>query len=355
MDKIRLLFTHREMDSIVEALAYGLAENDSFDIFICSEKVKVPTMDKNVLLLPCPPIRGKLDFRAVNVLRSYNREYAFDLIYSVSSSGLSTAVLATLFTKAKHIAYRGTGAKIRRFDPTYYLGILNPKVNHIVCETTHVERYLREFFDQSKLSVAVKPFSLDWVRSAKEAPIEVPEFADRELRLITVANTKGRPYKGLTTLIEAVNLLLDESVSLTIVGDYEESDYQLAMTGGNKSAFYFAGQQDKAMHYMAGSDAYVLPSFRDASPRVVREAMALALPTIVSDIPGSRDLILPNETGLLFPAGNAQVLAEKIKELLHNKDKRIEMGHLGQERIKTDFSLANYIKFFVNLFQGIMK
>ena len=64
----------------------------------------------------------------------------------------------------------------------------------------------------------------------------------------------------------------------------------------------FVGETPEAMSYMAGTDVYVLPSWRDTSPRVVRKAMSLSLPTIVSDIPGSRDLILSGQTGLLAPA-----------------------------------------------------
>ena len=47
----------------------------------------------------------------------------------------------------------------------------------------------------------------------------------------------------------------------------------------------FVGETPEAMSYMAGTDVYVLPSWRDTSPRVVRKAMSLSLPTIVSDIP----------------------------------------------------------------------
>ena len=75
----------------------------------------------------------------------------------------------------------------------------------------------------------------------------------------------------------------------------------------------FVGEMPEAMSYMAGTDVYVLPSWCDAFPRVVREAMSLSLPTIVSDIPGSRDLILPGQTGLLAPARDAKALSEAIR------------------------------------------
>ena len=49
----------------------------------------------------------------------------------------------------------------------------------------------------------------------------------------------------------------------------------------------------------------------------MREAMSLSLPTIVSDIPGSRDLILPGQTGLLAPAQDAKALSEAAPRDAH--------------------------------------
>ena len=83
-------------------------------------------------------------------------------------------------------------------------------------------------------------------------------------------------------------------------------------------------------------------------PRVVREAMSLSLPTIVSDIPGSRDLILPGQTGLLAPARD-----EAISWMLTHPEERRAMGRQGRERIARDFSPAAYMGLFVRLFRSL--
>ena len=88
----------------------------------------------------------------------------------------------------------------------------------------------------------------------------------------------------------------------------------------------FVGEMPEAMSYMAGTDVYVLPSWRDASPRVVREAISLSLPAIVSDIPGSRDLILSGQMGLLAPAQDAKALSEAIRWMLTHPEERRAMG-----------------------------
>ena len=58
---------------------------------------------------------------------------------------------------------------MKKLDPTYYMGILNPRVDHIVCETADIQEYLTRYIDKDKLSVSVKPFDIDWVAGLCES------------------------------------------------------------------------------------------------------------------------------------------------------------------------------------------
>ena len=351
---IRLLITHREADEAILVLARGLAQLSDFEVYFTREGITSVTKEEGVTFLPCPPITGKLNLSVIRLLRRYAKEYGFDLTYSPGSSGLSNALMATLGLRTKNVAYRGTGARVRRTDPTYYLGILNPRVRHVVCETEHVAGYLRSFFPAGKLTVATKPFSLPWADKALSAPLEVEELKDKELRLSMVANNKGRPFKGLRTLLEAMVELNDHRVGLVLVGNYDEEDRAWIEATPVGKDVVFVGESPEAMRYMAGTDVYVLPSWRDASPRVVREAMSLSLPTIVSELPGRRDLILPDKTGLLAPAQDAKALAEVIRWMLTHPEERKAMGRAGRERIARDFSPTAYTELFARLFRGQM-
>ena len=73
-------------------------------------------------------VLAKVNLSVIRLLRRYTKQYHFDLTYSPGSSGLSNVLMATLGLGTKNVAYRGTGARVRRTDPTYYLGILNPRV-----------------------------------------------------------------------------------------------------------------------------------------------------------------------------------------------------------------------------------
>ena len=140
---------------------------------------------------------------------------------------------------------------------------------------------------------------------------------------------------------------------MVFIGDYDQSDYELAQSGPFAGRIHFAGFCKDASHFLAGQDIFVLPSLRDASPRVVREAMACGLPCIVSDIVGARDLLIDGVTGLLFPPGSPQALATAIQTLADDEARRKAMGVAGRERIVRDFNSNDYVARFRELFYSL--
>ena len=140
---MNILLVYKEADIATYKMLEGLSKLDDFNIYIASPQSYT---DKNIYgnctPLDLPVITSKFNWNVIRALRKIIKTYRIDLIYSPSSSGLSNALFASIGTRAKNIAYRGTQAKLKRFDPTYYLGILNPAVEHVVCETKDIEEYL---------------------------------------------------------------------------------------------------------------------------------------------------------------------------------------------------------------------
>lgn len=196
-----------------------------------------------------PVITSKFNWNVIRALRKIIKTYRIDLIYSPSSSGLSNALFASIGTRAKNIAYRGTQAKLKRFDPTYYLGILNPAVEHVVCETKDIEEYLSRFIARKRLTTSTKPFDIDWIKEAVRTPKQADDIPDDAFRCIYIGATKNRPFKGLTDLIDAFILLDDPRVHLTIVGEYGENDFQLAQQSKVSAQIHFLGQRSDAISF----------------------------------------------------------------------------------------------------------
>ena len=351
---MNILVTHRAVDVATYKMLGLLSQNDFFKIYVAvpSEK-EVARLEGKCIPLMISPIESKFSWKVVKALRTYVKEYHIDLIFSPSTSGLSNSLLATIGTNVKNVGYRGTQAKVKKLDPTYYMGLLNPRVDHIVCETEDIKVYLSRYIDNNKLSVSVKPFDIDWVAEACLHPKQAEGVPEDAFKCVYVGTTKGRPFKGLTYLIKAFQLLNAPEAHLVVIGDYDNSDYELAQNGPGGDRIHFLWNREDAIHFLPKQDLFILPALRDASPRVVREAMACGVPCIVTDIPGARDLIVDNESGLLVPSASPEKIAEAMRSLMNDRDKLKKLAKASRERIINEFSVEAYVEYFDKLFASL--
>ncbi len=118
--------------------------------------------------------------------------------------------------------------------------------------------------------------------------------------------------------------------TLTVVGDGPYLEELRELLAGTPTTFtgYREGEELSAL--FATSDLFVFPSATDTFGNVVLEAQASGLPIIVTDQGGPMENILPGETGLVVPAGDAAALLGAIETLLDNPDRMRAMGRAGR-------------------------
>lgn len=353
---MNLLVTHREIDLAGYELMAALAKNPDIKIYItASTPEEVERIKGDCVPVMIPPLKSKIVFKAIKALRRIIKQYEVDFIYSPSSAGLSNALLASSGLKTKNLGYRGTQAKVRKSDPTYYLGVLNPRLTHLFCATEDTVEYMSGFISRDKISFMPKPFELSWVEEACKNPKKVDGIPEGAFKLINIAVHKDRPYKGLTDLLNAFYLVDDPRLHLTVIGSYGESDALLAAKGVEEGRIHLLGLRNDAINYIPTHDLYVLPSWRDAEPRVVKEAMACGVPCIVTDIPGARILIKDNVTGKLCSSHNPEKMAETIKMFMNDPVMTEQYGKASREFVRDNYRLDKCVKRFENVLYALDK
>ena len=162
------------------------------------------------------------------------------------------------------------------------------------------------------------------------------------------------PEKGLATLIEA-SALSGQRVVLAGAGPEEASLRQLAAE--LDANVVFAGRLDgAALHKVIGeAKALILPSeWYENAPISILEAYALGRPVIGADIGGIPEMVRPGETGVLFPSGDAQALAEAMLAMAARPAaSRAGMGAAGRAWVETSFSPAAYRDGTLDLYRAI--
>ena len=83
------------------------------------------------------------------------------------------------------------------------------------------------------------------------------------------------------------------------------------------------------------TDLLCLPTrYGEGLPRIVLEAAACAVPAVVSDVAGCREIVIDGKTGRLIPPGDARALLEALRELIETPALRAKMGHNARKRVE---------------------
>ena len=93
----------------------------------------------------------------------------------------------------------------------------------------------------------------------------------------------------------------------------------------------FLGYLDDVRPAIEASSVYVLPSYREGTPRTVLEAMAMGRPIITTDAPGCRETVVDGENGLLVPVKSVDGLVEAMMRFIENPHLVAEMGKRSRQ------------------------
>ena len=150
--------------------------------------------------------------------------------------------------------------------------------------------------------------------------------------------------KGILDLLEAAKSVVRAvpNAQFLIVGPYDDDKPDalrpdVAERYGVAGHCRFVGMRHDMPELYALMDVLVLPSYREGFPRAPMEASAMGVPTVVTDIRGCREAVEHGQNGLLFPVGNADVLAQCLIELLGDDEQRTKMGVEGRRIAENRF------------------
>jgi glycosyltransferase involved in cell wall biosynthesis len=168
--------------------------------------------------------------------------------------------------------------------------------------------------------------------------------------LIMVANTDDRK-KGVLYLLQALQLLKDDGVKLTIVDDAARHSSYIEDVGplpsyGSKlvrrlnldGMVRFTGRltREELAQYYAAAQIAVVPSLYEGFGLPAAEAMACGTPVIATTGGALPEVV--GDTGMLVPPANADALAAAIRQLLDDKQAQQRMSEAGKKRVREQFN-----------------
>lgn len=163
--------------------------------------------------------------------------------------------------------------------------------------------------------------------------------------------------KGYNHLLAAMVYVLGRhpGAKLVFLGDGELHSVLEAQTRQLNlgDCVEFAGQVNNVLERLRNFNLFVSSSLWEGLPSVIIEAMAIGLPVVATDIPGTREIISDGVNGKLVQPHDPLALADAIIEMIDNPQMRRELSHAGQQSVK-QFSIEEIAKTYLKLYESLL-
>ena len=213
-------------------------------------------------------------------------------------------------------------------------------------------KMIREVDSRGNIEIIPNGVDTDFFKPGLPIPDDGP------LKLLCVARLIKR--KGQHHLIQAVKQLTDQGVEVTLdlvgTGDAEQEYIDLVKSLQVEDRVNFQGYipRIEMQAVYAQAHVFVLPSYNEGMSVATLEAMASGLPVIVTDTPGTEDLVDEGINGFTFSWGKIEKLTEKIKVLAEDRSATRSMG-IRSTDIASEYSWGTSTNLFLKCIQDITK
>ncbi len=166
------------------------------------------------------------------------------------------------------------------------------------------------------------------------------------------------PQKRVKDAIWAADLLkvIRDDVHLLVIGDgpHRHRLRRFRDQARIRDKVHFLGHRGDVPRLMPHLDVLWSTSGYEGQSNAVLEAMAAGVPVVATDIPGTRDLVLPESTGYLVPVGDRAGFARCTDVLLDDAQLARRLGQAGRRRVQRDFGVEKMIRRHAELYRELL-
>ena len=163
--------------------------------------------------------------------------------------------------------------------------------------------------------------------------------------------------KRVKDLIWSIQILrqLRENVFFLIIGDGPERDAlgEFAREMTCAPFVRFAGHRNDSAKLMRTFDVFWLASEFEGMSNSLMEAMAAGVPSVVSDIPPNRELVVDDETGYVVNLGDSAAYAQFADRILADTELKARLGNAARTRMSENFRIEQMVDRHADLFRKI--
>jgi len=360
----RFLLSHRK-EIVVGALSKG------YDVTIVAKdtgrKKEILALGANYIDLPVNPTGKNLlqELQTFRFLLNLFRKEKPDIVHNVGLKQILWGGLAAKLASVPLIvsAVSGLGVMFSSEKLSLYArGILS------VLRYSHHRNGVAAIFQNGEdraLFLNHRIISEEQIYFTKGSGVNLEKFAytpDPEGDKVNIIFTARMvKEKGMETLIEAAELLrkdYEKKAEFWLCGGLSNNpkaikEHELRALCDGKY-IQWLGHRTDVRELLMKSHIVAFPSFyREGVPKSLIEASAIGRPIVTTNSVGCKDVVEDGVNGYLIPIKDSEVLADRLKRLIDNKDLRIAMGKKSREFAERDFDVENVVDTHLKIYAKV--
>lgn len=306
------------------------------------------------------------ELRCVYFLWKYYRKFNPDIIHHITLKASLLGSLAAKMSNNPHVinAISGLGYNFTNGRN----GILQKIIKRLIrisFKSKHFS-FILQNPDDVQMIKGLRLTTPDRVYLIKGSGVDLDEFNYSKLNnvcpLQILFPARILLDKGVNEFIEAAKIIQKDVIGQAVfilAGDCDKENLAVLKEEDLKRELIpgyieWIGHQKKMRSIYINSDIVVLPSYREGLPKSLIEACAIGRPIVTTDVPGCRECVIPDYNGYLVPVKNAEKLAEAIKTLIRDANKRNEFGENSRKLAEKEFSIESVIQQTFSIYNSII-
>lgn len=372
MTKKRILF-------ILSSLKFGGAEKQTLELINnldeCKFKIGLSYLEKkedlinhirmtSVSTFQCCEKTNKLDVKVLNRLNGQIRRFRPDIVICVDPY---PGLYAHFLRKWKNIKFKIIQIIHQTIMPSlYHEFIVKYLYRHLLNMSETIIFVCKNQMNYWENRYGIRPelthfiyngIDTDYFNAKRLPSNRIDQLSDKlditKTDIVIGICAVLRPEKKHGDLLDALRRLTDadKSIKLLIIGDGPQRSKINAKIRklGLEPYVRITGFQKDVRPYISLCDLMAITSVSvETFSLAALESMSMEKPVIASDIGGASEQIREGETGFLYPAGNVDVLVDKIRYALDKKMLH-KMGALARKRVEDKFSIPKMVNAYNRL------
>jgi glycosyltransferase involved in cell wall biosynthesis len=289
------------------------------------------------------PIHPVKDLRALHNLVKLVRTVKPDIVHAHTSKAGLLGRLAAQLNRVPSIFTAHTWAFVE--GTSWKWKVVGIPSERLVGSRTraiiNVSHFNRELALRRRIAAANRLVTIH--NGIPDTPLRATPGTDGVVRIVMVA--RFAPQKNQILLLRAAQRL-DCPVRITFVGDghTRPAVQEVASNLGPNVSVEFLGERRDIDVILAESHIFALSTNWEGFPLTILEAMRAGLPVISCDVGGVNEAVCDGRTGFLVPAGDEDLFAERLAQLVADSRLREEMGLAARARYEEEFTLAAMLR-----------